>query len=538
MKHSKIFSLILAAALVLAMALPVSVSAAGDATITVTPPGSLVLDAGDFEAYKLFDVLVSMNGATKNYAYTPYGGTPDLITQFLARTDMATKYGTTWRIFRDNLQANSIDLTELTKDLKDSELFTPISGAKVGSNVEFSNLDYGYYLVYGEGRANYDSTANPSEMAVAHSALITVDSLAKNGTINLKADAPSITKDVWNSNATADWDNMADANIGDIMKFRLTSRVPVMTGYKAYTFTVHDTMSAGLTFDPASVEVTIGSDEINNAAEDGPFYAVVTGDDDPTIAPDTFQIVFDADWFVTLNPRANSDVEDSGDYDISIVITYEAELNENAVTGVSGNSNKAKLEYSNDPYNGGTGETPEDEVFVYTFDLDILKYDGNTGPSAPLAGAEFVLRVKDGADVVVVYVSDGNYRLATSEDAAPTEPVILTSGSNGKIHIDGLEAGVYELEETKAPQGYNFVPGIITEITITHTNSKGAYTVSVDGTTVDIVNIENNSGTILPGTGGIGRTIFYAASAVITFGLIGLIGFLAIRKRRNLIAAN
>jgi len=571
MKRSKILATILAVVLLMVTALPLSVFAASDASITVIPPAGLSLTASDFTAYRLFDVLVSTapgDLAEKNYAYRPYGGTTigvdDFVTQFLAKPGMATKYGATWQIFRDKLEANSLDLTQLTYDLEASGIaFASKTGTLDDPNVVFTGLDYGYYLVVGKGKGN--NPTNHDGKVVAFSSLITVDSKAKSGTIKLKADAPFITKQVWNHNigASDKWDDWTDVNMGNVVDFKLTSRVPVMTGYKSYTFIVHDTMSDGLTFDPDSVEVRIGGTLIDNDDADDAgydyFYKVVTVDDEPTIDPDTFQIVFDPDWFVTQNIRDIADVDDTGDqnYNLGIVITYSAELNKDAVIGAPGNPNTVYLEYSSNPYsttkgNGGTTEdTPEDGVIVYTFDLDILKYDGrheedqDFDPTEyPLKDAEFELRTgsASGSAVrVVPYTTGGyNYRLVTDEDTTGITTT-LVSATNGKIKIKGLDAGVYYLVETKAPEGYN--DGFVTKITITHDDDEGAYTVwvemDVDGDDVDVdvnkrVDIANLAGSILPGTGGIGKT-------VVIFGGLALIGIcaaaLVVYKKRRALSA-
>ncbi|MCL2107215.1 MAG: SpaA isopeptide-forming pilin-related protein, partial [Oscillospiraceae bacterium] len=254
-------------------------------------------------------------------------------------------------------------------------------------------------------------------------------------------------------------------------------------------------------------------------------------------------IAFDPVRFIDLTPGA------------AIVITYSARLNTAAVIGAPGNPNKVWLQYSNDPYTtgdgdgGSTGETPEDEVRAYTFDLDILKYDGNGedaenfNPVAfPLPDAEFelshVISLTEKPLVELVALEEdgrGNYRLAVPSDASADIVTTLVSDANGKIYIKGLDAGVYELEETKAPVGYH--PGFITEITITH-NGEGGYDVVVDEAAVNRVDIANYSGGLLPDTGGIGKIIFYAVSAALTAGLIVLAAiYVFLRKRKNRFSA-
>ena len=121
--------------------------------------------------------------------------------------------------------------------------------------------------------------------------------------------------------------------------------------------------------------------------------------------------------------------------------------------------------------------------------------------------------------------------------------------------FQGLEAGTYTLKEVKAPDGYNKLKG---DYTITIEEKKDAenkvesYTITVTdwdnktvGTPQEIkvgdhsgspvatqltqeVQVPNNSGALLPETGGIGTTIFYIVGGVLAAGAVVLL----ITKRR------
>ena len=83
----------------------------------------------------------------------------------------------------------------------------------------------------------------------------------------------------------------------------------------------------------------------------------------------------------------------------------------------------------------------------------------------------------------------------------------VATGMN--LKLNGLAAGTYWLVETKAPQGYN---GITAPIKITITKSGDAevdnWKISKDDVDDKIIDIENSTGTILPGTGGMGTILF------------------------------
>ena len=128
---------------------------------------------------------------------------------------------------------------------------------------------------------------------------------------------------------------------------------------------------------------------------------------------------------------------------------------------------------------------------------------------------------------------------------------VLTTGENGTIEIDGLDADTYYLRETQAPAGYNKLkdplslkPSKISE-TVTVTSTTVYY--DADGkvsqtetqyskTTIEYNEklktaayaVENRKGTELPSTGGVGTTIFYVVGGTLVLAAVVL---LVTRKR-------
>ena len=494
MKKNRLLTLILALAMTLTLVLPMSSLAAGEnAALTINAPASYGLTAGDFTAYKLFNATVSGT----NYSYTPVAAVSNFLSAYPTYAPDLKAY-----------LAGTPDMDALNKDLTafagtGGFNATAVSAAQNGTNsVQFTGLDYGYYLVVGEATID-------GQKVTSYSNIITVDKAAV--TADIKADAPSIDKYVSDTNLAANspnWAKETDVNIGDPVYFKITSAVPNMTGYSSYSFIAHDTLDAGLSlasgFSKSDVTVTIGGTSYTD------FTVGVSGQN--------LTVTF-GDTFIDQTEGA------------PIVILYAAKLNGNAVIAPNSNKNTVLLEYSNNPYvTTDTGKTPPAVVDVYTFKLDLYKYDGKT--NLPLAGAEFTLSPSGGSPIALIKIDNYNYRVAMPGETGTT--VSLVSPDNGKIKIVGLDAGTYTLSETKAPNGYNAVAN--KTIVITHSGA-GVYTVKVDsGTAVDgvaaQVDIENNSGSIFPGTGGIGTTIFYVVSAFLT---IGLIAFFVARRRRNLL---
>ena len=102
----------------------------------------------------------------------------------------------------------------------------------------------------------------------------------------------------------------------------------------------------------------------------------------------------------------------------------------------------------------------------------------------------------------------------------------LTSDANGKIQINGLAKGTYYLKEIKAPKGYNLLKNpikvTITPVVDTTTNkiTSEKITVEKDGKTEDVteVKVENNTGSLLPSTGGAGTTLIYLIGGALVLG--------------------
>lgn len=379
---------------------------------------------------------------------------------------------------------------------------TPVAIVTNGSSVEVVG---GYYLI-----KDKDGSLSGSEPYTTY-----LVSVVGHVTINPKSSAvPEFKKKLKDTNDstgdTTGWQDSADYDIGDDIPFRLQGTVSKdIDSYKTYYYAFHDVEEAGLTFDPDSVEVFVGDEVTGTKITTG--YTVDTSPADGC----TFEIVFD-DLKKVSGVTANS----------IITVTYKSQLNGNAVLGEHGNVNKAQLEYSNNPRGDGKGETPWDNVIVFTYKVVVNKIDQ---AGDPLEGAQFTLtkKTKNGTDVVKTM--DVNTTLT-------------------QFTLSGLDDGEYTLTETVTPAHYNTISPITFTVTADHKidwdsistrdnvltslsgeKKVGEITFNVDkkaGTlTTDVV---NNIGTTLPGTGGIGTTIFY----VIGGGLMVAAAILLITKKR------
>lgn len=363
----------------------------------------------------------------------------------------------------------------------------------------------GYYLI-----KDRDGSLSGSEPYTTY-----LVSVVGNVIINPKSSAvPEFKKKLKDTNdSTGDvsgWQDSADYDIGDYIPFRLQGTVPEdYDSYKTYYYAFHDVEEKGLTFDPSSVKVFVGDEETGTKI-DASNYTVVTNPADGC----TFEIVFD-DLKNIPSVTAKS----------IITVTYESTLNGNAVLGAQGNVNTAKLEYSNNPRGNGTGTTPWDNVIVFTYKVVVNKVDQ---AGQPLVGAQFTLtkKINGGTEVIKTMTIDS---------------------SETQFTLSGLDDGEYTLTETVTPAHYNTISPITFTVKADHTitweterrediltslsgdKKVGEITFAsskTDGTlTTDVI---NNIGTTLPGTGGIGTTIFY----VIGGGLMVAAAILLITKKR------
>ncbi len=352
-------------------------------------------------------------------------------------------------------------------------------------------------------------------------------------TINEKRSEITVIKEVVDINDTAtvtykdeDWGKTADYDFGDSIPFRVTGTLPAdYDTYSEFEYTFSDEQSVGLAFRADTVKVYLNAVADANLV-DASKYSVTEDANGHS-----FEVKFANVKNVTTN---KSD---------KIILTYESYLTgEGVVYGFDGNPNKARIEFKNDK--GGEGHTPWDIAIVFVFKPLVNKTDG----TAALKGAHFTFSKK----------------LAANDEATDFGFSVLQSWEADDLStfaIDGIDDGVYRIEETKAPDGYNGIDPIYFEVVAAHDDkelvsltvyemvptlengvlvglTRGDVIGTVDKSgassgnwllfkTVDHtrktdkadnsgnINVEviNQQGVVLPSTGGIGTTIFYVIGA-------------------------
>ncbi len=457
-------------AVMLVLTCSISVFAAGDGTITITN----AVEGKTYNAYKMLDL--TKDGEL--YKYTVDSDWADFFT---------TGAGKDYVNIVDNIVTwkDGADVAALAKAAIAYAKANSISAAatenypddgdenknEIGS-VQFTSLDLGYYLV--------DSNLG---------SICAIDTTNKDAEITEKNKIPGVDKVLVDSDGTA--------KIGDTINFKST-----ITAYEGIdTLTWYDKMSDGLTYTVDSIAISVGSDALTKDTD----YTVETN-------KDGFDIIvkFDSAYLNSI------------DEDTDIEITYSAVLNENAAS-LGGADNTVHITYGDD----NSIESGKVLVDVNTFSFDLVKTDT---ANKVLDGAKFKLydAATGGNEIKVVEVNTGvkgEYRLAISDDEKANAVEIETV--NGKATVKGLDSGTYYLEETVAPTGYNPLTAR-KAVTINDINNSATVTDNIYQS--GGVQVINNSGSILPETGGMGTTLFIAIGSIVVL-ITGIV--LVARKRMS-----
>ena len=480
-----------------------ALAAAGTETgsLTVNVNDKNTLEGQTIYLYKLFDLSISGT----NYTYKVNDKYESILNNIL-KLDVATPANADYDTTIDKWKDNSTELQTFADDFTAEALKAKLSAeessgklGKVNKHV-FTDVPYGYYLVYQTGTKEFQSS------------LVSVDHATEN-TVNLKGEAPSITK-------TADKETV---EIGQVVTYTITGTIPDTTGYDMYTYIIKDTLTEGLDFvtnvngdpvvDPNSYAVTV---KIDNQKSGSQKNAKLSGDGNRTMTLDLSQWV-----------KENQDVYKGKIF----TVTYYAKVNEKAVVTTN---NKAELEYGNNSNN--TITTTPVQVNTPTYPLQIHKKV--KGGSSYLADATFRLYkteqdAKDKKNPIGVTGSNGSYTVGgTSQTFDMVSVDSALADGNMNLRLNGLAAGDYWLVETEPPKGYNGITAPI-QITITQsiTEDVNDWKIAKDSTEeVDkIIDIENSTGALLPETGGMGTILFTVVAVAMIAGVV--LSF--IRSRRD-----
>lgn len=332
----------------------------------------------------------------------------------------------------------------------------------------------------------------------------------------------NIDKEIESVGTTPITGKQANANIGDIITYKVTYSVPVPENGLA-DLQIVDTMSEGLTFTNDKDNIKVVDDEYQKTTTSkeldyGKDYDVTQKGKEVTI-----------NFKKYLNSLEKNSTE-------KFTITYKVKLNDKAVLGRDGNKNSVKLQYKND-INDEFKDVPGNDTTVFTYGIDLLKK--GEGADNVLEGVEF--KLTDGKDNAVSVEKKGTNTFYTPGGDSNE----VTTDTDGKIYIRGLKPGTYKLTETKTNAGYvrlkNPVEIVITPSTDVNKAAEGVVSATVGGKEVTMtadngsntaivpLTVVNRKGFDLPATGGRGIALFTIAGIAI----VAAAGSLLFMRKRS-----
>ena len=444
---------------------------------------------------------------------------------------------------------NGADWTDITAN--DSNGSTYNLTTDINGKITIAGLSQGEYRIFEDAYSNtsankgYILDAEYHTFTVQKDGKIQVDgNVSANATIQVANHRPDMKKEVYNG---TEWKQDAQYGVGDTVPYKITIEVPQNID-KLSTFTVTDT--------PTGLKDNVGSIKIKDGT------TALTSGTDYTVAAegtDGFKI----DFILTSNT-----VKACAGH--TVTITYNAVVKDTAVVGGNGNSNNAKLTYTNkinsDNTPGTTTNTIEDSAVMYSFGIKVKKTteDGTT----PLQGVVFDLyrEAKTGETPIVNAEtvkktgldSTKSWILVKSGLTTDANGIIDTSDSaNITNYTHGLANGDYYLVETKTVKGYNLLTkpvevkldvtatttwqktnvydasgnlvkhGTVTKTTFTHTSNNGDAT----KTELAVAKVVNRKGFTLPVTGGFGTLLFSGIGVLLVLAGVGVL--FSLKKKPN-----
>lgn len=542
-RMKKIIAVLLAAVLVLGMNLNVFATENAETTITGTLSIGHPIKEQEYNVYLMFD-LDEYDDATGAYLYTVSNKSWE---NFVNEDATAQTY---LEIYGENhVRIKSKDPKKyipvvLTDDNKADLAKAAIEWAetnKIEPTVTFPLKEEGGKDVYGKTGLKLGYYA-VSSTAGSLCGLTTTDPSAE---INEKNEQPTVTKQVLedvNNNGMIDtgdtWGEKNDDEIGDTVYYKTT-----ITAKKgAFNYVLHDRMDNGLTLNKTSIVVKENGKDIPLEGY------MVTGDKEALNSYETY------DYYVLYDQESDASITEVCDFEVhfteqylktienptDIIVSYEAVLNEDAAIYTNENRNGTYLEYGDDNF------TTESITKTYTYMIDVIKTDIN---NKVLEGAQFQLYRKDpnGANTIkdkdnneikvgspVKFISEGTGVYEITDDGTTGAIDTITAGD---IVIRGLDVGTYYLQETVAPKGYNKVDypikvEIVRDATTQLGNNNIGYVNNgvYDAETGGGYQVINQTGSLLPNTGGMGTTMIYVTGSIL---VVAAVVILVTKKRMS-----
>ena len=439
---------VIAAVVMLSFAMAPRLARAAD-TGTITVDGKV---ATRYDAYQLFSAsVVDGDGADQKVA-TDLTWASDAVRQAV----LPVLYGagldssaSTAQEAAEWMNADGHMTIALTAKL--ARAIVKAGAASVALNAgTTAELSCGYWLIVAD-----DDAIAQNEVGTAPIMVLVGGSAV---TVKPKAATPKVAKHVL-EDGTAAWGKAADATVGDDLYWRLSATVPAgLTAYDAYAVQFVDTVSAGL--DPSKVASSM---HVYVAADaEGGFDAVPAGKDG-SAGTEPAKGWTDITSQCAVSVEGSSFTVRTGDLIAAlggadafaagarVVAVYNAPLGANCNRGaIKGNPNEVYLRYPRSPFadqsvDAGFTRTPSDDATAYTWGLSLIKR--SSSDDSPLAGAK-------------LRIVDDRGRALSADGTRPTDAdACIVTDKDGYVELNGVDAGVYTVEEVAAPKGYTAFEG-------------------------------------------------------------------------------
>ena len=442
---------------------------------------------------------------------------------------------------------NGADWTDITAN--DSNGSTYNLTTDINGKITIAGLSQGEYRIFEDAYSNtsankgYILDAEYHTFTVQKDGKIQVDgNVSANATIQVANHRPDMKKEVYNG---TEWKQDAQYGVGDTVPYKITIEVPKNID-KLSTFTVTDTPT-GLTDNVSSIEVK---------------------DDTTDLTKNTHYTVADNGNGFTITFTPAEMAAYAGE---KLVITYTATVSNDAVVGSKGNSNNAKLTYTNkinthDSPAAPSTNTIEDSAVMYSFGIKVVKTAENGTTALPGVVFDLYREAKTGETPIVNAETlkkagldiTKKWILVKSGLTTNANGIIDTSDSNNATnYTHGLANGDYYLVETKTVDGYNLLTkpvkvkldvtatttwqktnvydasgnlvkhGTVTKTTFTHTSNNGDAT----KTELAVAKVVNRKGFTLPVTGGFGTLLFSGIGVLLVLAGVGVL--FSLKKKSN-----